>query len=277
LVERLRCGRTVAAMRVLLVSILVLLVPAADASAAWMLPVDGRVAGRFRVGPDPFAADQRRGVDLAATPGGRVVAPCPGRVAFAGAVPRFGRGVSVRCGGLTATVFGLRGGLPRPGAVVRRGEVIGRVGSRGRVRLGARVTADRFAYRDPLALVGSGAPGRVPLVGPSPRPRRRPPAPVVARRVATPRAAPVVARRVATPRAAPALAGTPALAWVGLGLVAAALPGGALAWRVRRSRAPLAWRATPTPGVARALPRPYAEEPHRQRRVVGDRVAPAPE
>jgi hypothetical protein len=215
-------------MRALLLTIVLLAVLAPSAMAAWTRPVEGRVVGRFVVGADPFAAGQRRGVDLAAAPGGRVVAPCSGAVAFAGAVPRFGPGVSLRCGALTATVLGLAGGLPRAGDAVRRGEVIGRVGEGGRIRLGARVTRSRFGYRDPLRLLGDAPGARPPLVGPrGPARRSAPPGP---RRPAPP--------PVAAPARAPTPghSGPPTLAWFGLALIACALPSGALAWRLRRSR-----------------------------------------
>jgi hypothetical protein len=225
LVERARPGRTVGGVRCLLLSIAVLLAAAAPAGAAWTLPADGPVVGRFHVGADPFAAGQRRGVDLSVAAGARVVAPCAGRIAFAGVVPRFGAAVSVRCGRLTATVLGLSRLAVRAGAAVARGSLVG-LARGGRLRLGARVTAKRFGYRDPLALIGDDAPARAPLVGPRP----------VGRRMAPP-AAPR-ARFVARP--APQHTGSPVLAWVGLALLACALPGGAIAWRVRRSRGPLA-------------------------------------
>jgi hypothetical protein len=220
-------------MRALLLTIGLLVSSSGSAMAAWTPPVEGPVVGRFVVGPDPFAAGQRRGVDLAAAPGGRVVAPCSGRVAFAGTVPRFGLGVSLRCGALTATVLGLGGGLPRAGAWVLAGSVIGRVGPGGRVRLGARVTRERFGYRDPLRLLGSEPGARPPVVGPrGPARRATPPAP---RRPAPPAPAPAPA-----PAPGRVDSGPPTLAWIGLALIACALPSGALAWRAHRSRAPLA-------------------------------------
>jgi hypothetical protein len=221
-------------MRALLLTIVVAATFASSAVAAWTPPVEGPVVGRFVVGSDPFAAGQRRGVDLAAAPGARVVAPCSGAVAFAGSVPRFGLGVSLRCGALTATVLGLGGGLPHVRATVRRGQVIGRAGPGGRIRLGARVTRQRFGYRDPLRLLGSEPGGSPPLVGPrGPARRSLPPGPH--RPAPPPVAAPAPA--LAPP---PGHSGPPALAWIGLALIACALPSGALAWRRRRSRAPLA-------------------------------------
>jgi hypothetical protein len=79
---------------------------------------------------------------------------------------------------------------------------------------------EAFAYVDPTKLFGRGNP---PL-GPAPPARRHPRG--IPRPVVTPRAAPA-------PRAARV---TPAGAWVGLGLVAAGLPLGAVVRR-RRDRA----------------------------------------
>jgi hypothetical protein len=201
----------------------------AGAAAAWRLPVDAPVVGRFHIGANPFAAGQRRGVDLAVSHGARVVAPCSGRVAFTGRVPRFGLGVSVRCGRLTATVLGLARASVRAGASVRRGAVVGAARG-GRLRLGARVTAERFGYLDPMGLLGAGGPARTPLVGPRSAPRRLPP----------PLLPPATPRPSTVPKAGPSDAGARTIAWVGLALIACALPGGALAWRVRRARVPLA-------------------------------------
>ncbi len=232
-VESGGAGRSVAAVRTALLTTLlglVLAVGAPAAGAAWRLPVDGAIVGRFHVGADPFAAGQRRGVDLAAAPGARVVAPCAGTVAFAGSVPGFGGAVSLRCGALTATVLGLGRVSAHVGTAVLRGAPVGVVGARGRVRLGARVSAQRFGYRDPLALVGADRSGPPPLVGPRGPGRRRGAPPPVAT-LAPPRERPS-ARSVRS--------GAPTLAWLGLALIACALPGGVVAWRVRRARAPLA-------------------------------------
>lgn len=52
----------------------------------WRRPVPGAVVRRFRLARDPFARGQHRGVTLAAAPGAAVLAPCTGRVRFAGTV-----------------------------------------------------------------------------------------------------------------------------------------------------------------------------------------------
>ncbi len=222
--------------------------PGADGAAArapWQPPVDGPIVGRFRVGRDPFAAGQRRGIDLAAAPGATVRAPCGGRVAFAGRLPERGGAVSLRCGATTATVLGLEALGIRAGDVVRRGDRLGDAGPTGRLRLGARWTARRFGYRDPMTLLGRavGRTGPAPLGFVRRRPARGPRgpvAPVAPTAVQAPEAVPTFVRgdarrpaRRLVPQAVPAPPHptVPLAAWLGLGLLAATLPAGA--WRVR--------------------------------------------
>ncbi len=212
--------------------------PATARGAPWQAPVDGEVAARFAYSPArPFEAGARRGADLVAVPGASVRAACSGRVSFAGRLPSGGRGVSVRCGALTATHLGLGAVAVHRGARVHAGAALGVAGPGGVVRLGARVTARRFGYVDPLALIGGrrDAPPLAPL-GRAPRPA----APHVVR---SPRP-PLVHR---TPRpaanAAPAMAVPPA-AWAGLALLAAGVPLGGLVRRRRRQRPVVAYSRT---------------------------------
>jgi hypothetical protein len=143
------------------------------ASPPWALPVPGPVAAGFRYDPArPFAAGARRGVDLRAAARSPVRAACSGRVTHAGAVPRWAVGVSLRCGRFAATHLGLRGLLVHLGDRVRRGQRIGRVGPAGVIRLGARLSTERFGWVDPLALVARERPRGAPL-GPAPPPAAR--------------------------------------------------------------------------------------------------------
>ncbi|WP_187369335.1 M23 family metallopeptidase [Baekduia soli] len=148
---------------VLLTALAVVLAGAAPAAAAagsgWQRPLPGAVlAGPFTYGRDaPFERGRRRGVDLRARPGAAVRAVCDGRVRHAGRVPRWGRGVSLRCGALVATELGLAAIAVRPGARVRAGATVGRLGARGVLRLGARRAGDRLGYLDPLELVDGPA------------------------------------------------------------------------------------------------------------------------
>jgi hypothetical protein len=93
-------------------------------------------------------------------------------------------------------------------------------GPAGLVRLGARVTARRWGWVDPLQVLGDAPPRGAPLG----------PAPPTARRVRLPpRGAPALRAP------APAPARVPAVAWAGALLLAAGLPvGGVLS--VRRAR-----------------------------------------
>ena len=212
--------------------------PTARAGAGWRLPVDGDVVGGFRVTPGaPFAAGQRRGIDLRARPGAPVRAACSGRVRYAGAVPGRRLGVTVRCarGPWVATHLGLGGLLVRAGRhVVGGATFVGRAGPSGSIRLGARRDGSRHGYIDPLLLLG-GAEGPVHLA---------PPPGLLAPRAAGPRR-PRPGPRPAPRASATALPSVPALAWLGLALVAAGAPL-TLAGRARRRRRVLATgRAAP--------------------------------
>jgi hypothetical protein len=196
----------------------------------WHWPLRGAVVGAFHVTPRaPFARGQRRGIDVSAAPGAVVRAACPGRVTFAGPLPRRGLAVSVRCGALVATYLGLGGLRVHEGARVGRGQPLGVLGSRGRLRLGARRAAKRRGYVDPLALLADPDPAARPRLGPAPRaPRARshPPLP-----------APVPALLPApAPRGAPTAAAhrLPWPAYPAIAIVASALPLGGLVHRRRR-------------------------------------------
>jgi murein DD-endopeptidase MepM/ murein hydrolase activator NlpD len=198
--------------------------------ADWRWPLRGPLVGRFRVTPRaPYARGQRRGIDVAAAPGTEVRAACAGRVTFAGALPRFGRAVSVRCGALVATYLRLARVEVGRGAIVAPGQSLGTLGTAGVLRLGARRAADRRAYLDPLTLLRPPAP-QLPDLGPAPRSRR----PEIARRERPrplthhPRTAP------APPRTAPHRLPWPA--YPAVALIATALPVGGLVRLRRRGR-----------------------------------------
>jgi murein DD-endopeptidase MepM/ murein hydrolase activator NlpD len=225
------------------VFVVALLMPRGAAGAGWRWPLRGPVVGAFHLSPRaPFARGQRRGIDVSAPRGAVVRAACAGRVSYAGPVPRRGLAVSVRCGALVATYLGLGRLAVRAGSRLAAGQALGTLGSAGRLRLGARRTADRRAYLNPLTLLADERPAPPPL-GPAPRPVR-------------PRAA-GPARPAAQPRAfVPAPAGAarrlPWPAYPALALVAAGLPVGGLMRCRRRGRAPLAHRARAAPYASRA-------------------------
>jgi hypothetical protein len=206
--------------------------PAAAATPRWHWPLRGELTGRFGVTPaSPYAAGQRRGIDIAGAPGTPVGSACGGTVTYAGRVPRAGLGVTVRCGRLAATHLGLGAVAVRAGSRLAPGTRLGTLGREGRLRLGARVADRRFGYVDPLGLLAADPIPRPPLGG---APRARPAAPSPLR---------VPSRRPAPPAAPPAI---PSLAWVGAGLLAAGLPLGAVTRRTaRRRRAAAAARGGP--------------------------------
>jgi hypothetical protein len=183
----------------------------AAAAASWRAPVRGHVLRAFDYSQrTPFARGARRGVKLAAAPGERVVAPCSGPIGFRGSVPRFGPAVSIRCGGLVATLLGVR--ATRSGHA-RRGLEVGR--ATGPVQLGARRAGAPWGYVDPLALIGAQG----PRLGPPPLPAKAP-------RGQAPRtAAPHLAARP--------MPGVPWTAWAGIGCALGSLLG---PWAITTSR-----------------------------------------
>ncbi|MFN8129988.1 MAG: M23 family metallopeptidase [Solirubrobacteraceae bacterium] len=242
---------------------LLLALPAPPAAAApWPWPVRGRVLGAFRAGPDPFAAGQHRGIDIAAPLGTPVGAACAGTVRFAGPAGRSGLTVTVQCGALTATYLHLGATAVGRGDRLAAGAPIGTVGRSGTPRhrtahlhFGVRRTGRRWSYVDPLTLLGSPNGRRErPLLG---RPGRRPgvapplgPAPGAAARRAAPARPP--ARQAPAAAWARAARGpdVPPLAWAGAALAALAARG---TWRLARRRS----------GFGGARPAPRASQPGR--------------
>jgi hypothetical protein len=235
-----RGRHTVAAMsRLVLVLLLgaglfVLDVSPVAAAQRWRMPLpSAAVVGAFSFErAAPYAAGRRRGIDLRGVPGARVVAACAGTVTYAGRVPGWGRGVSLRCGGLVATELGLASSSVARGARLWPGAAVGRLASHGLLRLGARRAGVRQGYVDPLGLLSHGErsapPAVVPRGGPTVRPRSAPPA------------APMANGRPVTvhPTAAAAghVAALPWPAWAGLALLATGAGGGGVARRRPRRR-----------------------------------------
>jgi murein DD-endopeptidase MepM/ murein hydrolase activator NlpD len=224
-------------MAPLIATVLLVLFAPGEAVAAghWRRPLAGGTVARpftFERAA-PFAGGRRRGMDVAGAPGSTVGAVCGGVVAYAGRVPRWGRGVTLRCAdGLVATELGLTSLRVGRGARVVPGARLGRLASSGLLRVGARRPRDRFGYVDPA-----------PLFGPDADRPRVAPAPLVGRPRRTPRPAPA-ARPALVPHplgaAAPALPPLPILA--GAALLASAATG-----RVARRRRA---RPRPTPEMA---------------------------
>jgi peptidase M23-like protein len=222
------------------------------AAGDWRWPVRGPVVEAFRTGPDPFAAGQHRGIDIAAPIRTPVRSACSGRVTFAGFAATAGRTVSVACGRLTASYLHLAAIAVRRGERLTAGGLVGAVGRSGRPRsavahlhFGVRRTGRRFAYVDPLSLLGDDRPppvSAVPRAAPPGRPPLEP----------APRAAPRPVRLRPASRRSPLAPRPPAMpwpAWAGLGLIAAALPARLARLGRRRARA-----AATAPQVASGRP-----------------------
>jgi hypothetical protein len=243
-------------MRFLAATTVVLALLFADfAAAAWRPPVPGPVTRAFDLGADPFEAGRHRGVDLAAPPGATVRAPCAGAVAFAGSVGTSGRVVTLLCGPWRVTHMPLATIAVRAGSTVAPGAPLGTVAAardHAGLHLGVRRDGTRFGYADPMRFLGAPDVPAIPPLGRAPRPARpprstpprphapRPPAPRSvpaprphAPRPPAPRPVPAPRRTVAPPpgepRPAPAEASNRGLrapfapwpAWVGLALVLA--------------------------------------------------------
>src|SRR4051794_13036456 len=217
--------------RGLLAVALVLALGAAPAHA-WRRPLPGPVARAFAYSPArPFAGGQHRGADFAGPPGAVVRAACAGRGAHAG------RGVvTLRCGPWRVTHLPLATLSVHAGTRVREGARLGTLapsaGHAG-LHLGVRRAGDRFAYVDPVPLLGPERP-RVGPSGPARRRAPRPPGAAPARVPRTPVAAPGRAAR-ASPVRTRAVATWPV--WLGLALALAGAVGGGVRIRSRARRA----------------------------------------
>jgi len=98
-------------------------------------PVDGRLMGGFGSRTDPFSGEgaYHTGVDISAPSGTPVHAAADGRVQFAGFYNGYGRVVIVAHGGNYETYYAhLSAANVTEGQEVRRGEILGAVGSTGR-------------------------------------------------------------------------------------------------------------------------------------------------
>src|SRR5688500_3443881 len=143
---------------VALLPVLIAFQAGAPPALAWTWPGDGPVLQPFVLGDDPYAAEQHRGVDVAAPTGGVVKAPAPGTVSFAGTVPGGGRTVTIQTAdGYSVTLVHLGSVAVARGRQVAEGEGVGSAGRSGEpehaesyVHFGVRVTADPNGYVDPL-------------------------------------------------------------------------------------------------------------------------------
>ena len=150
-------------LRTTLVTAVVFLVLAPTAQA-WTWPASGPVFQEFRLGGDPYAAGQHRGIDIGGTAGAPVAAPRTGVVSFAGSLPTNGLTLTIETAdGYSVTLVHLGSIAVARGAHVLEGAAVGTIGSTGSaeqpvpyVHLGVRTTADPNGYLDPLSFL----PGR---------------------------------------------------------------------------------------------------------------------
>jgi hypothetical protein len=164
---------------------------------AWTWPVDGPVLRPFKLGDDPYAGGQHRGVDVGAPLGTSVRAPAGGTISFAGSVPTSGKSVTIQTpDGYSVTLVQLGTiGVTR-GAPVAEGGVVGTIGPSGEagvpgphVHLGVRLTSDPNGYLDPLRLLPprpAEAPEPEPALVPVPEPAPAPVADAPAGQTASP-------------------------------------------------------------------------------------------
>jgi murein DD-endopeptidase MepM/ murein hydrolase activator NlpD len=99
------------------------------------MPVQGWFSDGFGWRKDPRNGERRfhRGIDIVADRGTPILAPADGLVARASRAPDYGKMIDLSHGYGYVTRYGhLSEILVRPGQSVRRGDVIGRVGSTGR-------------------------------------------------------------------------------------------------------------------------------------------------
>ena len=98
-------------------------------------PARGYLSASFGDRPDPFTGqhDFHSGIDISATLGTEVVATADGRVLFCGPNGGYGNNVLIDHGRAVVTRYAhLSAFRVAPGQRVRRGDVIGSVGSTGR-------------------------------------------------------------------------------------------------------------------------------------------------
>jgi len=105
------------------------------AATPTIAPVIGVLTDGFGRRRDPFTGRPayHRGIDISARRGTPVMAPADGVVTFTGRQRGFGREVRVSHGFGVVTVYGHLSAIGvKPGELVHRGDIIGKVGSTGR-------------------------------------------------------------------------------------------------------------------------------------------------
>lgn len=99
-------------------------------------PTEGFVTSKFGYRSSPFTGQSsfHKGLDIAAPPGTPIYAPARGTVTAAGADGAYGLSVDISHGGGLSTKYGhMSKFVVKAGQAVERGQLIGHVGSTGRV------------------------------------------------------------------------------------------------------------------------------------------------
>ena len=131
-----------------------------ESELLWPLPVTGRVSSRFGVRIHPITGDQKMhsGMDIAVPKGTEVYAVGNGRVIHAGFLGKAGLAIIIDHGGLETRYYHLNSVNVAQGLTVRRGDLIGLVGSTGastgpHLHFETRVGGEPV---DPLSFFGEG-------------------------------------------------------------------------------------------------------------------------
>src|SRR5215468_6262574 len=162
-------GNGRSARRPVAVALIVALLALPARAFAWSWPVDGPVLSTFSFDPGhPYAAGQRRGIEIGGEAGAPVLAPAGGVVAYAGTTPGNGLTLSLRTpDGYAVSLTHLGALSVRSAATVSERDVVGTLGADGSVHLGVRRADDDNGYVDPLGLLPVREP--VPVAGNAPR------------------------------------------------------------------------------------------------------------
>src|ERR1051326_8924199 len=137
-------------MRRFLLVVLALFGLTAPAAQAWTWPGAGPVRETFSFDrAHPYAAGERRGIEIGAGESEAVSAPASGTVGFAGSVPGSGLSLTIETlDGYSVTLTHLRALGVGKGAGVAEGAAVATASTS--IHLGVRLTADQQGYVDPL-------------------------------------------------------------------------------------------------------------------------------
>src|SRR6266511_4065013 len=106
--------------------LVLMLAPAAD---AWTWPASGPVLQQFRLGSNPYAGGQHRGIAVGGAEGEAVLAPRSGTVSFARSVPTYGPSVTITTDdGYSVTLVHLGSIAVKRNSSVVEGAAVGTIG-----------------------------------------------------------------------------------------------------------------------------------------------------